>query len=124
MAESVSRYFRVMAVRGRCRPAHGAQWRPAADVYKTPEGFVIKLDLAGVSPDEVEVEAEGSSLRIAGVRRDALYAEGYSYHQLEITYSHFERTFDFPCAIDETRVERDYCDGLLILTVYRRTKDE
>ncbi|GAC1396963.1 MAG: hypothetical protein NVSMB56_11960 [Pyrinomonadaceae bacterium] len=117
MAESISRYFRVMAVGGRRRPAGGAQWCPAADVYKTNDGWVVKVDLAGVSPDEIEIEIAGATLRIEGVRRDTFCGEGVAYHQLEITYSRFERTFNFPCVIDGARIKRDYRDGLLILSL-------
>src|SRR5579883_2965553 len=119
MAESIERYFRVIAVGSRRRPATCAsRWSPAADVYKTDDGWIVKIDLAGVSPDEVEMAIEGAQLRIAGVRRDTFYGEGVSYQQMEITYSGFERTFNFPCAIDGARVKRDYRDGLLIIFLH------
>lgn len=84
-------------------------------MYRTQDGWVVKLDLAGISPDDLEIEVEGAMLRVAGCRRDAFYGEGVSYQQLEITYSRFERTFHFPCSIEGARLLRDYRDGLLIL---------
>ena len=90
-------------------------WRPAADVYRTRDGWIVKVDLAGVSSEDLEIEIDGSTLRIAGCRRDTFYGEGVSYHQLEITYSRFEKTLQFPCSIEGATVMRDYRDGLLIL---------
>jgi HSP20 family protein len=97
-------------------------WYPAADVYRTRDGWVVKLELAGVVPDELEVRIEGDTLRVAGSRRDESFGETVSYHQLEITYSRFERAIRFPCPIEGATVERRYKDGLLIL--YLQGKEE
>ena len=114
MAESVERYFRMIPVGGRSQP--GARvWRPAADVYRTADGWIVKVDLAGVSADDVEIEIDGRTLVIRGCRRDTFFGEGIVYHQLEITYSRFEKTLRFPCSIEGASLLRDYRDGLLIL---------
>ena len=99
---------------GAQRPSE-RHWTPAADVYRTREGWLVKVDLAGVSPDEIEITVAGRVLVIAGIRRDAHCSETVSYHQIEITYSRFEKTLSFPCEIEGARVERAYRDGLLIV---------
>ncbi len=114
MSESVERYFRMMHVSRRARP--GARvWRPDADVYKSSDGWIVKVDLAGVQADDLKIEIEGRTLTISGCRRDTFFGEGVRYHQLEITYSRFEKTLTFPCSIDGASLLRDYRDGLLIL---------
>lgn len=122
MAESVERYFRFLPA---ARRAHACErrWRPAADVYRVSDGWIVKIDLAGVAPDEVEVVVSGRELRISGNRRDTIYGEGVSYHQLEITYSRFDRTFQFPCSIESATLGRDYRDGLLILRLRSNEED-
>jgi HSP20 family protein len=115
MAESIERYLRLMpkAMRGmRCTRRI---WDPAADVYRTREGWIVKFELAGVSPDELEVAIEGDTLRVAGCRRDEILSETVSYQQLEIVYSRFERLIRFPCPIEGATVERNYRNGLLVL---------
>ena len=114
MANSIERYFRLLHVPQR-RPGAGQKWSPAADVYRIADGWLVKVDLAGVQPEEVEIEIAGPTLRLRGVRRDACCHETLAYHQLEITYSRFEKTLRFPCAIEGAEIERDYRDGLLIL---------
>ena len=121
MAKSVERYFRLMPLGRRSRPA-GRLWRPAADVYRTSEGWIVKIDLAGVSPDDLEITIDGAKLSVAGCRRDTFYGEGVSYQQLEITYSRFEKVLQFPCSIEGASLRRDYHDGLLIL--YLRSGDD
>jgi HSP20 family protein len=93
-------------------------WYPAADVYRTRGGWVVKVELAGVAPDELLVEISGDTLRVAGIRRDEAVTESISYHQLEITYSRFEKTIRFPCPVDSARLERRYKDGLLVLYLH------
>jgi HSP20 family protein len=90
-------------------------WCPAADIYKREGGWVVKVDLAGVTPDDIEIRIQGATLQITGIRRDTFYGEGVAYHQLEITYSRFEKTLRFPCSIEDATIVRNYRDGLLVL---------
>ena len=99
-------------------------WRPDADVYRTSDGWIVKVDLAGVSAEELEIRIQGRTLSIAGCRRDTFFEEGIVYHQLEITYSRFEKTLSFPCSIEGASLLRDYRDGLLILHLRGEEKCE
>ena len=91
-------------------------WYPPADVYRTRDGgWVVKVELAGVRPDEIEIAAEGDVLRVAGSRRDSTCTESVLCHQLEIVYSRFEKSIRFPCAVEGAEVETVYEDGLLII---------
>ena len=114
MAKSITRYLRLMPKAQTLRPA-GRLWYPSADVYQTRDGWIVKVELAGVSSDEIEITIEGPILHLAGCRRDTYFSESVSYHQLEITYSRFEKTIRFPCPIEGAKLETDYRDGLLIL---------
>jgi HSP20 family protein len=96
------------------RPS-GRLWNPAADVYRTRDGWIIKLDLAGVRAEDLEVEVSSFNLRVRGCRRDTFVQEGFSYHQMEITYSRFEKNIKFPCSIQGASLARDYRDGWLII---------
>jgi HSP20 family protein len=123
MAKSVERYFRAMRIERGSRPS-ARLWCPAADVYQTRDGWIVKVDLAGVSPDDLKITVESETLRIAGCRKDTFYGEGVSYHQLEITYSRFEKVLHFPCSIESASVRRDYRDGLLILYLRSSSGDD
>ncbi|HEV3470711.1 MAG TPA: Hsp20/alpha crystallin family protein [Pyrinomonadaceae bacterium] len=115
MAESIERYLRMMPKAHRGMRCTRQMWDPAADVYRTREGWLVKFELAGVAPDELEVAVAGDTLRVAGSRRDEVFDESVMCQQLEIIYSRFERTIRFPCPIEGARVERRYKDGLLLL---------
>jgi HSP20 family protein len=97
----------------------GRLWNPAADVYQSEEGWIVKIDLAGICSDELEIQINDSVLRISGCRRDTYYREGFVYQQMEITYSRFEKTIQFPAPIEEASLKHDYRDGFLIIDLHR-----
>lgn len=92
-------------------------WNPSADVYRTVDGWMVKVDLAGVCADDLDISISDSYLRIRGCRRDTLIREDFSYQQMEITYSRFEKTIQFPTMIEGATVAHDYRDGFLIIDV-------
>jgi HSP20 family protein len=112
--ESLERYFRSIQGAREKRPS-GRLWCPAADVYRTENGWIVKVDLAGIQPADIQITLDGPVLRISGSRRDSICGEGVSHYQLEITYSRFEKMIQFPRSIEHATIERDYHDGLLIL---------
>lgn len=95
----------------------GLDFSPRADVYRTADGWVVKFDLAGVKPQDIRIEAEGSVIRVAGVRRDQFIERGFRHHSMEILYSRFERTLHLPCVCEGASITTDYVDGLLIVTL-------
>lgn len=97
----------------------GRLWNPAADVYRCEEGWVVKIDLAGICSDELEIEIRDSVLRISGCRKDTHYRDGFIYQQMEITYSRFEKTIEFPARIEGASLKHDYRDGFLIINLQR-----
>jgi HSP20 family protein len=105
---------------GRRVTPSGRLWNPAADVFRSEEGWVVKIDLAGICSDELEIKIRDSILRISGCRRDTLYREGAIYQQLEITYSRFEKTIQFPGPVEGASLTHDYRDGFLIINLLRR----
>jgi HSP20 family protein len=97
-------------------------WQPSADVYRTREGWLLKLDLAGVRPEELHLSVCGSRLIVRGSRRDEKINEGCHCYQMEIAYSQFERNFDFPHELDPARITIDYHDGMLRIRIRMETE--
>lgn len=100
----------------RIEPQQGF-WQPAADVYRTGEGWLIKLELAGVKPDEIQLTVQNRRLLIVGRRRDSSIEESGECYSMEISYSHFERCIEFPTPLDDVRILTDYRDGMLIVRI-------
>lgn len=92
-------------------------WRPAADVYRTRDGWLVKLDLAGVQPEDVSVTARGQQLTVRGVRKDWCLGEGCSCYVMEIAYSQFERSVTIPCDLERANVRAECREGMLLIHI-------
>jgi HSP20 family protein len=88
-------------------------WCPAADIYRDRNGWLVKFELAGVRPEDIEVTVQGRRLTVRGTRRDRTALQGTQYYQMEIAYSYFERSIDLPCDLERATVTSDYRDGML-----------
>jgi HSP20 family protein len=101
-------------VRGTC-------WNPAADVYRIQDGWVVKVDLAGVAPEDVQITVRGRRLVVAGIRRDVTVREGLHPYSMEIAYSRFERAIDLPVDLAEFDIALESREGMLLVTFERRS---
>ena len=97
--------------------ARQPDWQPPLDVYRAPTGWLLKFDLAGVRPQDVELSLAGNLLTVRGVRRDCLHEQGYSHYRMEISYSRFERRIEIPGPLTNAKIATEYRDGMLIVRI-------
>jgi HSP20 family protein len=100
-------------------PFLAGEWRPAADVYRTPYGWFVKLELAGVGRDDVAVSIDGNAIVLSGIRRDRVEEPGCSCQSLEIAYSRFSRRIELPEEVSGGRFEVDSREGWVIVKIFR-----
>jgi HSP20 family protein len=93
-------------------------WRPAADIYRTDGGWLLKVELAGIRRDRLEVAAAGRQLIVRGTRLDSQCSADWQCQSLEISYSRFERRFELPCDLQQARIVTDYQDGMLYVRIF------
>jgi HSP20 family protein len=92
-------------------------WRPAADVYRGRNGWIVKFELAGVRLEDLELTVLGNRLTLRGIRRDCAAVEDCHYYQMEIAYSSFERSLTLPCDLERADVTSEYRDGMLLVRI-------
>jgi len=88
---------------------------PTADIYCSKQGWLIKLDLAGVEPENLELPLTGSRLRVSEIRRDRAVRQGQQAYSMEIAYHRFEREFELPADIEKSELMTEYLDGMLLI---------
>ncbi|HEY3321355.1 MAG TPA: Hsp20/alpha crystallin family protein [Planctomycetota bacterium] len=96
---------------------HEPAWRPLADVYRAPWGWLVKYELAGVAPEDVQVRVSGNAVTISGCRRDVIEHESCCHWLLEIAYSRFERTIELPVALEGARVSLEQRNGMILVRI-------
>lgn len=95
-------------------------WMPPVDIFETDGEVVLKAELPGVKPDDVEVRVENNTLFLRGERRFEKEVNEENYHRVERSYGSFSRSFTLPSSIDSDKVKAEYKDGLLTLTMPKR----
>ncbi|HJR81142.1 MAG TPA: Hsp20/alpha crystallin family protein [Anaerolineales bacterium] len=96
---------------------HSSVWSPPTDIYETDSGYVIKVEIAGMSEDDFEVIVEDNILRISGNRPDS--SERRAYHQMEIQFGKFEIAVELPAPVDVENASAVYKDGFLTIQLPR-----
>jgi HSP20 family protein len=116
MADELTRLMRSLLLPVAERFRDGP-WQPAMDVYQTHIGWLLKVELAGVRPEDIQLTVHGSRLTIRGRRRDWFSDATACCYRLEIVYSDFERTLELPTNLERARIATDYQYGLLLVQI-------
>ena len=94
-----------------------AHWVPNTDVYATENGLVVKVELAGMRSEHLEIIVEGNRLRISGTRPDGCRAAKASFLVMEINYGPFESVLELPPGYDLSQAKAAYLNGFLRIDV-------
>jgi HSP20 family protein len=94
-----------------------AHWVPNTDVYATDGGLVVKVELAGMRSEHLEITVEGNRLRINGNRPDGCRSAKASFLVMEINYGPFESVLELPEGYDLGQARASYLNGFLRIDV-------
>ena len=98
--------------------AQTTRFAPPVDVHEDEQGLELTLDIPGVKPEDIQIEAENQTLTVQAERRYSR-GEGRTAHRVERAYGTFTRTFSVPAKYNLTKVEADFDHGTLNLRVPR-----
>jgi len=88
-------------------------WVPRMETYRKDDHYVVRVELPGVDPKDVSVQAEGNLLSITGERKAQENRPEYS----EKFYGRFERTLALPQGVEPDKIAARYEHGVLELQV-------
>lgn len=96
------------------------RWLPRIDVFDRDKDLVVRVEVAGVDPDDIEVTVEDRTLTISGKRHFEEAGDTNGFHRREIFSGEFRRTLVLPEGLDATTVVAKAVNGILEVTVPRR----
>jgi HSP20 family protein len=91
--------------------------RPAVESFVENGKIVIRADLPGIDPKDVDVTVSGDTLTIRGKRERTREEKGRDYIHREVSYGSFERTVALPKGVDSEQIKAAYKNGVLELTM-------
>lgn len=99
------------------RIRESGSWQPATDAYETSEEYIIRMELAGLSKEEVGIELRGGELVIYGQRLSCCEGRRLSHQVLERFFGPFARRFRLPRETDPEGIRARMENGLLVVKV-------
>ena len=103
------------------------EWRPQTDVYETLDHVIVKLELAGVPDDAIEITLYADHVVVTGSRQESLPAdnpevardERLAFHEAQIHYGSFRSEVRLPRPVDSEGVSATLDNGFLVIRLPR-----
>ena len=86
-------------------------WSPPTDAYETEDAYIVRVEIAGMLEEDIEITIEEKLLLISGIRPDV--PERRAYQRMEIRFGKFETAIELPGPIDLDSSHADYLEGFL-----------
>lgn len=94
-----------------------ASWMPLTDIVETKDNYTFKLDIPGVKKEDVKISLVNGTLSVSGERKQEKESKDSRLHRIERTYGSYYRSFTLPQLIKEDKIEAEFKDGALTITV-------
>ncbi|MFT4692429.1 MAG: HSP20 family protein [Limisphaerales bacterium] len=95
----------------------GGVWSPNTDVYETTDHLVIKVELAGINKEDLDLTVAENRMTVSGFRHDEKRAAKSVFRVMEIDHGPFLTAIDLPEGYDTDAAKASYQDGFLRIEV-------
>jgi HSP20 family protein len=95
-------------------------WAPAVDISENEHELVVRADLPGIDPKDLDIRVENNVLTIRGERKFEKKVDQDNYLRVERTYGAFSRSFALTNTVNPEGIKADYQSGVLTLVVPKR----
>ena len=114
LAEMRSRFDRLFGdlVDGRDR-----EWMPAVDMIRDNGNLVVRAEVPGIKPEEIDIKVDAGMLTISGKHEEATEEKDKEYVRRERRYGAFSRTMALPEGVDPKKIKAMTTDGVLEIKV-------
>ena len=97
------------------RPTPG--FTPAVDVVEQDKAYLLRAEIPGVSPDEIDLQVENDVLTLRGERKHETEQERDGYRRVERSYGSFARSFVLPQGTNVDAIEARAENGVLTISI-------
>lgn len=98
-------------------PFEMREWMPALDMYEKDGSYVVKAEIPGMKEEDVDVSVSGDKLTIRGEKKAETEVNEENYYRCERSYGSFFRSIDLPSDADSNKIEANYEDGVLEVSI-------
>lgn len=112
MNQLLSRYSSGME---QAEPLDEIGWVPPLDILENKDDIVVRVDIPGITPDEIDLSISGDVMRIKGERTRKIDREDENYHTIERGYGKFDRKIILPAPVRADSIKASYRNGVLCI---------
>lgn len=125
LQKEMNRVFETFSGMRPSRRANGdALYVPAAEIEETPEAFELRLEVPGIDPENLHIEATAESLVVRGERKSETKVDEKGLTRSEFRYGRFERVIAMPARVQNDAIAANYKDGILHLTLPKAEEEK
>ena len=95
----------------------GSTWTPAVDIFDGDDAIVLRAELPGLTPEDIDIEIDDNVLTLKGERRFQEQLEEGRYYRLERAYGHFQRSVTLPPGVKADDISASFDSGVLSVRV-------
>jgi len=95
----------------------GSAWTPAVDIFDTDQAIVLRAELPGLTPEDIDIEIDDNVLTLKGERRFEETVQEGRYYRLERAYGHFQRNVTLPQGVKADEISASFDNGVLSVQV-------
>lgn len=99
------------------RTGNGSAVMPNVDIEEKEDAFMVTAELPGVDKKDIDVRVADNVVSIKGEKRKSREEKDVDHHLVERSYGAFQRSFTLPCDVDSAKVDAQFKDGVLHLTL-------
>lgn len=86
---------------------------PLVDLYEKGNKVIVRAELPGIKPEEVDLSVDGNLLTIRGEKKQENEVKEKDYYRFERSYGSFQRTVELPAQVKADEAKATYKDGVL-----------
>jgi len=94
-----------------------SSWYPAMDLVEEKDHFIVKLEMPGIDPKNVQLNLQGDLLTVTGERKEEHDSKEEKVLKRERTYGSFQRSVQLPYRVQADRVKATYTNGVMTITL-------
>ena len=95
----------------------GREWLPSIDVSETKNELVIKAELPGLDPKDIDISMNNGYLTIKGEKKHEKEEKDENYHLIEKSYGSFTRSVRLPREVQNDKITASFKNGVLRITL-------
>jgi len=93
---------------------------PAVNISESTNGFDVELAVPGLKKEDFKINLDKNVLSVSADKKTETVDENKKFSKREYSYNSFSRSFTLPETADQSKIEADYTDGILKLTIGKK----